>query len=114
MAGLSILLTVMLKRIEENLQQIMAICRRFDVKTLELFGSAARGDFDPQSSDIDLFIEFRDYSVPSIADQWFGFQEEMEKLLGHPIDLTSARSTTNPYFLQVANRSRVTLYADAA
>jgi predicted nucleotidyltransferase len=101
----------MLKQIEESLDQIAAICRRFDVKTLELFGSAARGDFDPQTSDVDFFIEFQDYGSPSIADQWFGFQEEMERLLGRSVDLTSLRSTTNPYFLQVANRNRVALYA---
>jgi predicted nucleotidyltransferase len=101
----------MIKRIEENLERIAAICRRFDVKTLELFGSAARGDFDPQSSDVDFLIEFRNYDAPSIADQWFGFQEEMERLLGCPVDLTSSRSTKNPYFLNVANRNRVALYA---
>jgi predicted nucleotidyltransferase len=101
----------MLNRIEENLNQIAAICRRFDVKRLELFGSAARGDFNPEVSDVDLFVEFRNYNAPSIADQWFGFQEEMEKLLRCPVDLTSSRSTKNPYFLEVANRNRVPLYA---
>ena len=100
-----------MKRINENIEQIAAICRRFDVKTLELFGSAAGGEFDPGSSDVDFFIEFRNYESPLIADQWFGFQEEMEKLLGCPVDLTSSRSTKNPYFLQVANRNRVALYA---
>jgi predicted nucleotidyltransferase len=101
----------MLARIEERLEQIAVLCRRFDVKRLELFGSAARGDFNPESSDVDLFIEFLDYDAPSIADQWFGFQEEMERLLGFPVDLTSARSTSNRYFLQVANRDRLAIYA---
>jgi hypothetical protein len=101
----------MLKLIEENLHQIAALCRRFDVKTLELFGSAARGDFDARTSDIDFFIEFQNYEAPSIADQWFGFQEEAERLLGRPVDLTSARSAKNPYFLQVVNRDKVPLYA---
>jgi predicted nucleotidyltransferase len=101
----------MLQRIEDNLEQIAALCRRLDVKTLELFGSTARGDFNPASSDVDFFIEFNNYASPTIADQWFEFQEAMQQLLGCPVDLTSARSTKNPYFLQVANRNRVTLYA---
>ncbi len=101
----------MVDRIKQNLEQVAALCRRFDVKSLELFGSAARGDFVSQTSDMDFFVEFNDYSSPAIADQWFGFQEEMEKLLGCKVDLTSARAATNPYFLLVANRHRMPLYA---
>lgn len=29
-----------------------------DARRLELFGSAARGDFDPQAGDLDFFVEF--------------------------------------------------------
>ena len=97
--------------IEDKLVQISELCQKFDVKRLELFGSAARADFDESTSDVDLFIEFKDYAAPSIADQWFGLQEAMEKLLNRRVDLTSSRSTKNPYFLKVANQSRVALYA---
>jgi len=101
----------MLPQIEQKLDRIVALCRRFDVKTLELFGSAARGDFDPKTSDLDFFVEFCDYTLPSIADQWFGLQEELEKLLECPVDLTSRRAAKNPYFLEVANSNRLVLYA---
>jgi predicted nucleotidyltransferase len=33
--------------IREQQEDIAAICRRFGVRKLEVFGSAARGDFDP-------------------------------------------------------------------
>jgi len=101
----------MLSLIENNRQEIDALCRRYSVKRLELFGSAAGGTFDPSRSDLDFFVEFLSYESPSIADQWFGLQEELELLLGHVVDLTSPRTAKNPYFLQVANRQKVTLYA---
>jgi len=101
----------MLLRIKEHLEEITAICRRYHVKRLELFGSAARDDFRAGQSDIDFFIEFDSYSTPDIADRWFGIQEDLQKLLNSEIDLVSARSAKNPYFLEVANRDRVTLYA---
>lgn len=101
----------MLPLVEQHRTQIDALCRRYHVKRLELFGSAARGDFDPNHSDLDFFVEFADYNAPSIADQWFGLQEDLQKLLARKIDLVSPRMAKNPYFLEVANRHRVTLYA---
>jgi uncharacterized protein len=40
-----------------------ALCRRFHVRRLDVFGSAARGDFDPEHSDVDFIVEF-DRSAP--------------------------------------------------
>lgn len=97
--------------IEHHRQGIADLCRRHAVKRLELFGSAARGDFDPATSDFDFFVEFLSYDSPTIADQWFGLQEDLERLLEHRVDLTSLRAAKDRRFLQVANRHKVTLYA---
>ena len=72
----------MLDLIEQHRGQISAVCNRFQVKRLELFGSAARGDFDPTRSDLDFFVEFISYESPTIVEQWFGLQEALQKLLG--------------------------------
>ena len=103
----------MIPLIEQHRRQIVDICRKHQVRKLELFGSAARGNFDPQTSDIDFLVEFRSYASPTIADQWFGLQEDLAALLGCRIDLTSRRTARNPYFLETANRDKVELY-DAA
>jgi uncharacterized protein len=101
----------MVHLIEQNRRQITAVCEKHGVKRLELFGSAAHGEFNPVSSDLDFLVEFLAYDTPTIADQWFGLQEDLQKLLGRPVDLTSLRTAKNPYFLQTANRQKVTLYA---
>src|SRR5687767_3290022 len=101
----------MVALIEQHRQAIAELCRKHDVKRLELFGSAARGDFDPARSDVDLFVEFCSDGWEKAADRWFGLQEDLEALLGHPVQLVSVKTATNPYFLQVANRHRVELYA---
>ncbi len=101
----------MLPLIEESRPQIVELCRKHGVKRLELFGSAARGDFKTASSDLDFFVEFVSYDDPKIADHWFGLQEDLEKVLGHKVDLTSLLTAKNPYFLEVANRHKVLLYA---
>ena len=41
--------------IEKHRETLTALCRRYGVVRLEVFGSAARGaDFDPAKSDADL------------------------------------------------------------
>ena len=100
----------MIERVEQHRDQIAALCQRYGVRKLELFGSAARGDFDPAKSDIDFFYEF-DCDPSSLTDRFFGLMEDLERLLGHKVDLVSSQDVSNPYFLQVANRHRVTLYA---
>jgi predicted nucleotidyltransferase len=45
--------------IDRHLSEIAALCRRYGVRRLEVFGSAARGiDFDPATSDADFLVEF--------------------------------------------------------
>lgn len=97
--------------IEQNRPRIAELCQAHQVKRLELFGSAARGDFDPASSDLDFLVEFLSDDWHGAADRWFGLQEALEALLHCKVDLVSAKTATNPYFLETVNRHRVQLYA---
>jgi len=77
----------MIDEIELHRDELEALCRHFHVRRLDLFGSAARGDFDPEHSDIDFVIEF-DRSAPQHPfDAYFGLKEESEVLLGRKVDL---------------------------
>jgi len=101
----------MITLIEQYRPQIAELCRLYGVKRLELFGSAASGDFDSLRSDIDFFYELDPNMADDPADRFFAFKERLEALLQRKVDLVSARHATNPYFLQDANRHRTTLYA---
>jgi predicted nucleotidyltransferase len=101
----------MLAVIEQNRPRIAELCRKHRVKKLELFGSAASGDFDPATSDVDFFYEFDCADMTDLADRFFGLKDDLEALLGTRVDLVSAPDVTDPYFLRVANRHRQPLYA---
>jgi hypothetical protein len=45
---------VMLEIIEDNRAELERLCRRFHVRRLDLFGSAATGGFAPETSDLDF------------------------------------------------------------
>jgi uncharacterized protein len=74
--------------IEENRAEIALLCHHYGVRQLEVFGSAARGtDFDPDRSDADFLVDFRrDSGLPALQ-QFFGFAEALERLLGRKVDL---------------------------
>jgi len=99
--------------VEGKMGALADLCARHQVYRLELFGSAARRDFDTQSSDIDFVVEFREMTPREHADAYFGLLEELEALFGRPVDLVERRAIKNPYFLQSVDQDRVTLY-DAA
>ena len=98
--------------IKRHQQALTALCRRYGVVRLEVFGSAARGaDFDPAKSDADFLVEFdEDNGMPAL-DQFLGFSEALERLLGRPVDLVEASAVKNPYVRATINRSRELIYA---
>src|SRR5262249_18345603 len=65
--------------------QIVEICRRYRVRELSLFGSAARGELRPDS-DIDLLVDYFPDARPSLLDL-ADMQNELSDLLGRNVDL---------------------------
>lgn len=79
--------------IAEKREALAALCRRYGVARLEVFGSAARGsDFDPERSDFDFLVEFEQRGDLPALEQFFGFAEALEKLLGRPVDLVERKA----------------------
>jgi predicted nucleotidyltransferase len=90
---------------------ISAICQRYRIQRLDVFGSAARAaDFDAGSSDADFLVEF-DADIPVGLDAFFGAKAELEKLLGRGVDLVEPGAIRNPFVLASINRSRESVYA---
>jgi predicted nucleotidyltransferase len=81
---------MMLPLIEQHRTEISALCRRFGVRRLAVFGSAARGtDFDPARSDVDLLYQFEAMSSRAYVDAYFDLKEALERLFNRPVDLVS-------------------------
>lgn len=101
----------MIPDIEPRRGELQALCRRFGVRRLEVFGSAAGGRFQPETSDFDFLVEFEPPTGPGYADRYFGLLESLEALFGLPVDLVVASAVKNPYFRQSVDKSRTLLYA---
>jgi hypothetical protein len=97
--------------ISAHRDRLEALCRRFQVRRLTLFGSAATGEFEAGRSDLDFLVEFQTLAPAQHADAYFGLLLELEDLFQRKIDLVEEGASENPYFLSAVEQSRALLYA---
>jgi uncharacterized protein len=82
-------MTALAPRLALPLAEIAALCRRYRVRELALFGSALRDDFGPDS-DLDFLVEFEpgaEIGFMALA----GLQFDLADLLGRDIDVVPKR-----------------------
>lgn len=101
----------MIEQIRLAKAQLEEICRRHNVRRLDLFGSAVGANFDPRTSDLDFLVEFGPFTKGEYAEHYFALIDDLRALFGRPVDLLVARAVRNPYLLESINRTREPLYA---
>lgn len=99
--------------VESLREPIIALCKAHGVRQLDVFGSAAREDFDPQHSDFDAVVEFSSDQHGSLQ-QYFGLKQQLETLLQRPVDLVELRAMPDTRLKRIIQRSKVPLYAAQA
>jgi predicted nucleotidyltransferase len=100
----------MIDPLEGKYEAIAALCREYGVLRLDLFGSAAKGTFDPEASDLDFVASFANREVPGYATRYLRFAEALEELLGRPVDLITEQGIKNPYFREEVDETRRSVY----
>ena len=80
----------------EQQQRIEALCQRYRVRQLRLFGSAAQGRAR-DDSDVDLLVEFAPGQAPS-AFELVDLRDALSQVFGgRPVDLAFNTVLDNPY-----------------
>ncbi len=81
---------------ELDRKALAAICRKYGLKKMSLFGSAARGEMRPDS-DVDLLVEFKRSSKTTYFD-FARLQDELSLLFGkREIHIAGPEILENPY-----------------
>jgi predicted nucleotidyltransferase len=91
--------------------EMAELCRRHHVRSLSIFGSAVRDDFDPAHSDVDVIVEFEDFPLDQYLDNKRALQRELSAAFGREIDLLTWNSLKNPVIRQEVESSHLMLYA---
>lgn len=89
--------------------RLKKLCRRYHIRKLSIFGSAARGQLGPRS-DVDLMVEFEPGQAPSL---WEGpdLDKAFSALFGNrPVDIVPPEVMRNPYRRQAIQRDLKVLY----
>jgi predicted nucleotidyltransferase len=73
--------------IELPSDRISEICKRYGVRELAVFGSAARGDLRPES-DVDILVDFEPDARIGLV-KFASLSEELEGLVGRRVDLVT-------------------------
>lgn len=96
--------------VEPKLSALDALCRRFGVRQLDLFGSAADNRFDAARSDIDLLVEFEPTPPGGYAAAYFALREALETLFGREVDLVTKAALKNPHLRRRIIAEKRTLF----
>ncbi len=95
--------------IEKNIDKIVALCKKYKVSQLFVFGSILNDNFK-STSDIDLLVDFSDVELYNYADNYFDFKISLEKLLKIKIDLLENKAINNPYLRESIDSSKQMIY----
>ena len=98
--------------IDNNREAIIALCRQYGVRKMEVFGSVLRTDFDAGTSDVDVLVEFMSGTANNFSN-FLDFKNALEALFGRPVDLLELHAIRNRRLRHHIEQSSVPVYAAA-
>jgi predicted nucleotidyltransferase len=91
------------------MDQIADLCRKYEIRSLAVFGSASTATSNEDVNDVDLICDLGTYATGTFH-RFMDFAEALEALFGKEVDLLTEKQIQNPYFRCSVNRSRTTIY----
>lgn len=95
--------------IEKNIPKIAALCKKYKVCKLFVFGSILTDRFN-DDSDVDLVVSFNKPDVNDYFDNYFDFKYSLEELLGREVDLLEEETIKNPYLKKNVDATKALIY----
>jgi len=96
-------------QIERHIKSIAALCRKYKVNRLFVFGSVLTDRFN-DGSDIDMVVDFKKDEVEDYFDNYFDFKYSLQDLFGREVDLVEEQTIRNPYFRKSVDSTKQLIY----
>lgn len=90
-------------------EALSAVCRKWRVSEMALFGSVLRGELGPES-DVDVLVTFEPGAPWDLWD-FATLEEEIRRLFGRKTDVVETSALRNPFFRHEVLRTREVVYA---
>ena len=97
------------QRLGVDVNEVDALCRKWRIRELSLFGSALREDFRPES-DVDLLVVF-ERDAPWDLWDLTAMETELQTLFGRKVDVVEKQAVKNPFRRFEILTTRQVLYA---
>ena len=78
----------------------------FGVRSMQIFGSMARGE-EHDGSDVDIFVD-----MPPKAFKVVGLKQYLQELLGRAVDVVRNHPHLDPFRTTEINRDGITIFAE--
>ena len=96
--------------IYDNLDKIIALCKKYKVKNMYVFGSILTPRFN-DDSDVDLLFNFNsEVNYNNYAENFFTLCDELKKTFGREVDLVDEHTIRNPYFKEEVDDTKKLIY----
>ncbi|MBC7588125.1 MAG: nucleotidyltransferase domain-containing protein [Chitinophagaceae bacterium] len=98
--------------VENNIEKIIEACKLMQVKSLHVFGSAARGNDFSSESDIDFLysMEIDEQGLTKGNFDYFDLLWKLEEITGRKVDLVADKKIRNKYFAESIASDKVKVY----
>ena len=95
-----------------TIDKIIALCKKYKVAKLWVFGSILTPRFN-DDSDVDFLVDFDDNHIDLLdyADNFFDFIHEIEAVIGRKVDMVVNKSIKNRYFRTEVDETRRLLWS---
>lgn len=96
--------------IESNMDKIIALCKKYKVSKLFVFGSILTNRFNKEN-DVDFIVNFDKAQVTDYFSNFFDLKYALEDVLGREVDLLEEHAICNHYLKENIERTKA-LYMD--
>lgn len=95
--------------IADHLSELKTLFKKYEVKDVYLFGSAAKNKLQP-TVDIDFLVNFSDdLDFEAYGNNYFNLLYALQDLLNREVDLVAAETLSNPFLIESINQSKIQL-----
>lgn len=92
-----------------NIDKIVALCEKYKVAKLWVFGSILTPHFNDES-DVDFSVIFHYDQIPDLFLTFFDFNDELQSLLKRKVDLVDETAIRNSYFRSELDNTKRLIY----
>ena len=100
---------MLLERLGVNAASLAAVCRKWLISEMALFGSVLSQEFRPDS-DVDCLVTFEPDAPWDLWD-FTRLESELGRLLRRKVDVVESSALRNPFFRHEVLRTREVIYA---